>query len=220
MRCRAERTMHARRATTLRGTAQGTGRSARRAPALSLLEVMLSVVMLTGVATAIMSAVAYVEHADARDRRRLAAHEIANRLVLQWLDDNKQMPEPWLPIAYGDRYQFFFELSVTPAVMELNDQQGLGETTLQGLDRYRLVAVRVFDADESDPRRPRPGEELALLWRVYDPTAARNPDQITRFGENPENVLELINLILGGAGADGGGGGGRSPLEREGGRLR
>lgn len=211
--------MNARRATTPRSASATNRRSPRRAPGLSLLEVTLAVVMLTGVATSIMSAIAYVERADARDRKRLAAHEIANRLVLQWLDDNKQMPEPWLPIAYGDRYQFFFELSVTPAIMELNETQGHGETTLQGLDRYRIVAVRVFDADETDPRRPVRGPELALMWRIYDPSAARNPDAIKRFGENPENVLELINLILGGGGS-GEGGGTRSPLEREGGRLK
>ncbi len=211
--------MHARRAHIAEKSRKRVRRGGRRAPGLSLLEVVLSVVMLTGVATSIMSAVAYIERADARDKRRLAAHEIANRLVLQWLDDSKQMPEPLLPIAYGDRYQFFFELSVTPVVMELNEQQLRSENTLQGLDRYRIVSVRVFDSDTTDPRRPVPGEELALLWRVYDPSAARNPDQITRFGENPDNVLELINLILGG-GARRDTGGSRSPLEREGGRLR
>lgn len=194
-------------------------RSRRCAPGLSLLEVVLSVVMLTGVATSIMSAIAYVERADARDKRRLAAYEVANRLVLQWLDDSKQMPEPNLPIAYGDRYQFFFELSVTQVRMELNEEQNRAETTLQGLDRYRLVAVRVFDSDDSDPRASVAGEELALLWRIYDPAFNRNPDAMTRFGERPENVLELINLILGGGGTRESSGG-RSPLEREGGRLR
>lgn len=158
--------MNARRANIFRQAPATARRSARCAPGLSLLEVVLSVVMLTGVATSIMSAIAYVERSDARDKRRLAAHEIANRLVLQWLDDSKAMPEPHLPIAYGDRYQFFFELSVTPVVMELNQRQNNSEAALQGLDRYRLVAVRVFDSDESDPRRPTPGDELALLWRI------------------------------------------------------
>lgn len=211
--------MHARRTNTEARIAARPRRSARCAPGLSLLEVVLSVVMLTGVATSIMSAISYIERADARDKRRLAAYEIGNRLILQWLDDNKQMPEPHLPIAYGDRYQFFFELSVSQVRMELNEEQNRSETTLQGLDRYRLVAVRVFDSDESDSRNPVPGEELALLWRVYDPAYNRNPDAMTRFGERPENVLELINLILGGGGLREGGGG-RSPLEREGGRLR
>jgi hypothetical protein len=195
-------------------------RSPRCAPGLSLLEVVLSVVMLTGVATSIMSAIAYVERADARDKRRLAAHEIANRLILQWLDDSKQMPEPNLPIAYGDSYQFFFELSVTQVRMELNEEQTRSDVTLQGLDRYRLVAARVFDADESDPGNPVPGEELALLWRVYDPAFNRNPDAMVRFGEDPDSVWGLINLILGGGGTRNDGGGDRSPLEREGGRLR
>ncbi len=218
--------MDARRAgstmTGLRHGRRGGRRSARRASGLTLLEVVLAVVMLSGVTASIMSAIAYVERGDARDRRRLAAYEVANRLVLQWLDDSKAMPEPWLPIAYGDRYQFFFELSITPATMVLNERQGgAGETTLQGLDRYRIVAVRIMDADESDPRRARPStDELALIWRVYDPAASRNPDSTTRFGKNTENILSLINLVLGGAGAGETGGGGRSPLEREGGRLR
>ena len=217
--------MDARRAESNGGGGSRHGRrSAQRAPGLTLLEVVLAVVMLSGVSASIMSAIAYVERGDARDRRRLAAYEVANRLVLQWLDDSKAMPEPWLPIAYGDRYQFFFELTITPATMVLNERQGGGETTLQGLDRYRIVAVRIMDADESDPRRARPStDELALIWRVYDPAASRNPDSTTRFGKNTDNIVSLINLVLGGAGAGesgGGGGGGRSPLEREGGRLR
>ncbi len=210
--------MIARRSTDRGLAAAANRRSTRCAPGLTLLEVILSVVILTGVATSIVSAIAYVEGADARDRRRLAAHEIANRLVLQWLDDNKAMPEAWLPIAYGDRYEFFYDLSITQVRMELNQKQVRTETVLQGLDRYRLVAVRVFDADYSDPRRPVPGEELALLWRVYDPAYGRNPDATTRFGENEENILELINLILGLGGR--GDGGDRSPFEREGGSLR
>jgi len=211
--------MLARRAHKTRRSAAPGRRSSRCAPGLSLLEVILSVVMLTGVTTSIMSAIAYVERADARDKRRLAAHEIGNRLILQWLDDSKSMPEPRLPIAYGDRYEFFFELSITPAMMELNERQTRGETALQALDRYRLVAVRVFDSDDSVPGQAVPGEELALLWRLYDPAAARNPDAIARFGENDENIVDLINLILGG-GSRTDEGGQRSPLEREGGRLR
>ncbi len=211
--------MNARRADNFKHGASAVRRSPRCAPALSLLEVILSVVMLTGVTTSIMSAIAYVERADARDKRRLAAHEIGNRLILQWLDDSKSMPEPRLPIAYGDRYEFFFELSVTPVMMELNERQTRGETALQALDRYRLVAVRVFDSDEPELGQAVPGEELALLWRLYDPAAARNPDAISRFGENDENIVDLINLILGG-GRRSEEGGQRSPLEREGGRLR
>jgi hypothetical protein len=88
---------------------------------------------------------------------------------------------------------------------------------LQGLDRYRVVAVRIFDADETDPRRPLPGAELALLWRVYDPAFSRNPDAIKRLDQ--DSILELIQLILTGGGTREGGSG-RSPLEREGGRLR
>lgn len=211
--------MHVRRINPAAHGPARSRRSPRRAPGLSLLEVVLSVVMLTGVATSIMSAIAYVERADARDKRRLAAHEIANRLVLQWLDDKEQMPEPGLPIAYGDRYQFFFELSVTQVQMELNEQQVRTRTTFQSLDRYRLVAVRVFDSDDSDPRAVVPGEELALLWRVYDPAFNRNPDAMNRFGERPDDIWDLIHLLLRGGGTREGGTG-RSPLEREGGRRR
>ena len=190
--------------------------------AFTLLEVILSLVMLTGVATSIMSAIAYVERADARDRRRLAAHEVANRIVLQWLNDEKQVPDPQLPIAYGDRHQVFFELSITPVTMVLNDRQASSETQLQGLDRYRVVAVRVFDAMdiEQASQSPVKGEELAVVWRMYDPAAARNPDQITTLGDDPENIRKLLDNILNGFTDARWTSGGRSPLEREGGRLR
>lgn len=180
---------------------RGTRRSA---PGVTLLEIVLAVVLLTGVATAVTAAIAYVEGGDARDRRRLAAHELAGRLVLQWLDDFTKMPEPHERIPYN-REEFFFSCDVTPVVMRLNERQARSETSLQGLDRFLLVSVRIYEAVPNGTSTPARGDEVAHVWRLCDPAAARNPDAMDRFGKDPERINDLLNRILGNVGGNRGG---------------
>ncbi|MBX3403971.1 MAG: hypothetical protein KF699_11230 [Phycisphaeraceae bacterium] len=193
--------MRARTSNTDRPGARG--RAARRR-GVTLLEIILSVVLLTGVATAILAAISYVEAGDGRDRRRLAAHEIGGRLVLQWLDDFDKMPAPLEPIPYN-RDEFLYTCDIAPVVMNLNERQRRGETSLQGLDRFLLISVRVYEAVPNGTSTPSRGEELAHVWRLCDPSASRNPDAMDRFGKDPEKINWLLNVILKGVG------GGRVP---------
>jgi hypothetical protein len=182
----------------------GARRRAARRRGVTLLEIILSVVLLAGVATAILAAISYIEAGDGRDRKRLAAHEIGGRLVLQWLDDFDKMPAPLEPIPYN-RDEFLYTCDISPVVMNLNERQRRGETSLQGLDRFLLISVRVYEAVPNGTPIPSRGEELAHIWRLCDPSASRNPDAMDRFGKDPEKINWLLNVILKGVG------GGRAP---------
>lgn len=171
------------------------------APGVTLLEIVLAVVLLTGVATAVTAAIAYVEGSDARDRRRLAAHELAGRLVLQWLDDFTKMPQAHERLPYNHE-EFYFSCDATPVIMRLNERQARGETSLQGLDRFVLVSVRIYESVPNGTSTPARGDEIAHVWRLYDPFAARNPDAMDRFGKDPERITDLINRILGNVGGN------------------
>ncbi|XOV76866.1 MAG: hypothetical protein ACFHWZ_08600 [Phycisphaerales bacterium] len=54
---------------------------------ITILEVITSLVLLIGVGTMVLSAFGYVERAAARDRIRLAGHEAAHRIILQFIDE-------------------------------------------------------------------------------------------------------------------------------------
>lgn len=177
---------------------RGTRRSA---PGVTLLEIVLAVVLLTGVATAVTAAIAYVEGSDARDRKRLAAHELAGRLVLQWLDDFTKMPEANDRLLYNTT-EFYYSCDVTPVVMRLNERQARSETSLQGLDRFLLISVRVYESIPNGTSTPARGDEVAHVWRLCDPAAARNPDAMDRFGKDPERINDLLNRILGNVGGN------------------
>lgn len=161
--------------------------------------------MLVLVTTSITAAISSITAMEARSRKRVAACELANRLILQFLDDDKTVPSNALPLDYGkDRY--FFELTPWPSRMQINHRQERAGANLQGLARYKVVRVTVFEADE-EGEYPVKGDELATIERIYDPASARNPDSIAKLTE--EDVIKLINAVTGGQAPAPPGGGGK-----------
>jgi hypothetical protein len=149
-----------------------------------------------------MSAISSIVGMESNGRKRLDAYEVANRLMLQYLDDSKSMPDKNLPLEYGDR-KFYWELDETQAVMKINQKQEAG-ANLQALDRFKLVVVTVYDQD-SDGLMDMKGEPLALLSRAIDPYAPRNPDSLDTYDKDPTKITDMIRGLVGGATASGGG---------------
>jgi type II secretory pathway pseudopilin PulG len=197
---------------------------------LTLLEVVLAVMLLGLAAASIMSALAYVANHAERSEQRLGAYELANRLVLQYLDDQDTMPSEALALEYGN-YVYRWKLREQTVKMETTRKQeqrrsrtasttGTTVSAPQGLDRFLRITVEVWIADDSGERSsPPPLEKMAEVSRVFDPIFPRNPDAMSRFDENDLN--RLLSRLLGtsapaggnqGNGASGGsgsGGGGR-----------
>jgi hypothetical protein len=175
-------------------------RQARRVAAarrgITLLEVILAVLLLALTVAAVTGAISAILGMEAEGRKRLEAYEICNRIMLQFLDDEDGLPGKSLPITYGD-HKYFWDLDKTPARMVINKKQESGGANLQALDRFMLVGVTVYDANENGNYDTK-GEPIAFLSRVIDPYAPRNPDSLDTFGNNPDKITKMIQGLLGG----------------------
>ena len=180
--------------STPRSTSRRRTHASRRA--ITLLEVLLAVLLMTLTVASVMGAISSIAMMETNARHRLEAYEIANRIMLQYLDDEQGLPAKSLPITYGD-HKFFWEIDKTPARMVINRKQESGSPNLQALDRFLLIDVTVYDSDSSGQYDLK-AEPIAALARVIDPAAPRNPDSIDTFGTNPDKIRGLINSIVGG----------------------
>jgi type II secretory pathway pseudopilin PulG len=174
--------------------------SSPRNRALTLIEVVLAVLLLSLTISVVMGAISSMAGNDAFERRRLAASEIANRIMLQYLDDEKGLPPKTEAIEYG-AFRFLWRLDKTTATMVINRKQEAAGANLQKLDRYLLVCVTVFDAQQEGNFEVK-GEPLAYLTRVIDPYAPRNPDSIETYSTDMSKIQEMIQGIVGSAGSD------------------
>lgn len=173
-----------------------------RVRALTLIEVVLAVLLLTLTATAVMTAVGFVVGTEGRARKILAATEVANRLVLQHLTDEKQMPDRSRPLDYGE-YRFVYDTQMANVTMQMSSASlGLGSATAAAnLSRFRLFTVYVYEAETTRSGaavRGGDGEPLAVLSRIYDPVAVRNPDVMETIGRDPDRIKDIIGIATGG----------------------
>ena len=159
---------------------------------MTLLEVVLAVLLLSGVFAAVFGTIGTLDTLQLRHQRTLAAYEVAHRLVLQYLDDDHKMPEKSLPIDYG-RFKFMYALMEEKCAMELNRSQRGSESAPQGLDRYKQVTIAVYSADPAGDYF-QPGEQHATLSRIYDPFAPRNPDSALEYFKDINNIVIKLKL--------------------------
>jgi hypothetical protein len=156
---------------------------------------VLAVVMLGLIAAAITGAISTVESMNERGKKMVAAHELGHRLVLTWLDDQKRMPAETLPVDYG-AYTFMWEAEEQNVLMNINQaQKSNSGTNPNGLNRFKLVSINVYDT-EGDPKQPYRGTLMATLNRLYDPAAARNPESMKNITD-PDNLGKLLRSITG-----------------------
>ncbi len=203
-------------------------RSSHTPPALTLLECVFAVVLLSLVAMSVMSALSYATAEQSIGQQKLGAYEVANRLVLQWLDDQDAMPDRNRVIEWGP-YVYAWEMKKDRVTMEVNDPRQLqaaddnaavplpAGNELQGLSRFQLIEIAVYPADRQTGQKLSL-EPVAVLTRMYDPFATRNADAISRLDEN--DVSRMIQELTGqnitipttppaGGGGNTSGGGGR-----------
>ncbi|MBY0312947.1 MAG: hypothetical protein K2W85_12825 [Phycisphaerales bacterium] len=163
---------------------------------MTLLEVVLAVLMISLVALVVTSAVNSIMGMEANGRKRLAAYEVANRLMLTYLDDPENLPSESNPIEYGS-YRFLYEVELTPSRLVINRTQEATGASLQKLDRFRMIGITVYDALESDVALAAEGEPLAALSRAIDPFTPRNPDSIESLGRDQRKIGKLVGGLLG-----------------------
>lgn len=190
-----------------------------RARGAALLEVVLAVLILGLVTSSISGALAFVYKRERQETLRLAANEIANRLILQYLDDETVIDRmKGRPLDYGvNRFAWNIDVQRVGMHMKLAEI-GSGRPRPQFNDRFELVTVQVWlDSSASMGRAAvadQDGAPLAELSRLLDPAAARNSDAMARLGKDTDRVMRLVERMGLVPGAGGSGGAGRQPPGR------
>ena len=180
-----------------------TRRPSPHAPrrALTLIETVAAVVLLSILAAGVLGALSSIIAQQVRQQRRLQAVELANRLMLQYLDDPTTMPSRTSPVAYG-RERFRWEINETPtrlvhAVADVAAERQQRSALV--VDRIKAVSLRVWLSEESggsfqfDPIYP-----TATLTRLVDPVAGlyRNPDTMDAILKDDARKRELLALLM------------------------
>lgn len=166
----------------------------------SFLEVVLALAILSMIAATSLSAISAITGQARAARQRLAAMELANRLVLQYMDDPTRMPRAELPIEYAqERYRWSLREGSVSMVPVVAPQE---RTTMgpRRLDRFKTITMTVWLGEESGGRAvPDEGTPGAVLTRLMDPYALRNPDAIERLLADPQRRQWFLEAFTGGA---------------------
>ena len=174
----------------------------------TLLETVLAVTLVSMIAASIAMTYSALQRQRVIEQQRLGAAELANRLILQYLDARNALPSELTPLEYdAERYRWSLDaaqIEFTPAVVPERDR-----SRAVSLERISQVTVRVWLVDENDaPLRFSPILPSAVVSRLRDPLALSNPDSLENALETPEGradfVRELMNIEDGTAPGAGG----------------
>lgn len=175
-------------------------RGGRSRPGVTFLESVLGVVLLALVTASLAGSVSFMQRSHARIERRLGAAELANRLILQYIDDRESLPSPSLPLEYGQNlYRWSMDEQRVRFVT-----RGQGSAAVTGgvgsgvsLDRVQMVIFRVWLAPESGGSMSySPDIPGVVITRLVDPLAFSNPDSLQSMLERPDGIERLMNLFM------------------------
>lgn len=188
------------RERSARGRRGRAARASRRG--VTFLEAVFATALLSIIAASVFAAADFLIRSDQRHRQTLACAELANRLILQYLDDKSQMPSESAPIEYGpDRFRFRVEerpLNVREFFQRARAGSGGGANRMA-----RMVDVRVtvwLGEDSGGAMEPGAGVPGVSLSRLMDPLAFRNPDAINRMLSTDAGMQQLMERVMGGGG--------------------
>ncbi len=167
---------------------------------ITLLEVVFAVVLLMMTTATLVSSNSYILKSQGREAQRLGAAELANRLMLQYIDDKNALPSDALPIEYSRwRYRWKMDERRVTVVFDPAAEQDEDRATGIGPERVRLVVVRVWLGEESG------GAALfneqvpsVVLTRMYDPLGFEyhSPDTNANQLSTDEGLREIMNEII------------------------
>jgi len=167
---------------------------------LTFLEAILAVVLLAMVAITLSSAVSFMSKSQRRMDQKLGAAELANRLILQYIDERDSLPDRSLPIEY-DRDRYRWTLEEAPVKFQFDDQNEASADNNVGsgvsLNRIKLITVRVWlGSDSGGSRSFTPDVPNIVLTRLIDPLAFNNPDSLETLLPKPGGLEQLFNSFL------------------------
>lgn len=146
---------------------------ATRQRGLTFLEVVISLAMVSTIAALITGAIGFMERASQADRLRLDAAEVAHRVIIQQIDDDRLWKQDAKRVELNGTI-FEFELSLDVLVKEdgtkeRRGRRGIRKTSEISLgdrlaSKLHLITARVWAVDPPQHN----AEPLATMTRVYD----------------------------------------------------
>lgn len=168
---------------------------------VSLIEVVMASLLLAILTTAIVSAITTVVTADIRNRQKLEALELANRLLLQYLDDDQAMPSDTQHIMQGNA-AYRWKLQKTPVKIEMPDDSLLIKATdgpgSKAMEKTTLLSVNVYAGIPDGMGGYAEGQRLCTVSRYFHPMSVfyRNPDALSRLTNDPARMMEIMQGML------------------------
>ena len=160
---------------------------------MTFLEAVLASALLGIVSMGVLSALNYLVLQQKRAEQIAGAAEVANRVVVMYLDDPDDMPPGGRPIAYG---RHLYRWSYEAAPIEVFDPNATDEPKPLSLTRLQELTVSVWlHEDSGGAFSPHAGTPGIVVRRMLDPLATRNPDSFERAIEDGG----FIEGITGGA---------------------
>lgn len=167
---------------------------------MTFLEAVLASALLGIVAMGVFGALNYLVLQQKRAEQIAGASEVANRVVVMYLDNPNGMPEGGRPIAYG---RHLYRWTYDSAPIEVYDPNATDEPTPLSLTRLRELTVSVWlHEDSGGAYAPGPSTPGIIVRRMLDPLASRNPDTFER-GIKDGSIME--GIMGGGASTRSGG---------------
>jgi type II secretory pathway pseudopilin PulG len=141
---------------------------------MTFLETVAAVGLLSLVALSVLTVIANINGNNRRQLHELACAELANRLLMQYVDDSESMPSQFAPVEYGpSRYRW--SLTFEPITVELAEPESdrfvaTGANTSDRLSTFKVLRLTVWLAEESGGANALgPGVPSASVARLHDP---------------------------------------------------
>lgn len=146
---------------------------------MTFLEVVLASALLGIVAMGVFGALNYLVLQQKRAEQLTGAAEVANRVVVMFLDNPEAMPSNGRPIEYG-RHRYRWTYDAGPILVYDPNATESQQSPLT-LDRLQELTVTVWlHEDSGGTFAPGPGTPGLTVRRMLDPMASRNPDSFAR----------------------------------------
>jgi prepilin-type N-terminal cleavage/methylation domain-containing protein len=165
----------------------------RARPGFTFLETVAAAALLGILAAAVFGALNALVSSQSRMRQRLACAELANRIVLMYLDDKDSMPPRGGSIPYaGSEYRWEMTerpVEIVPARPDVAAERAAENRGLR-LDRIQNVTVRVWlDDGTGETAMFTETGPFAVVNRMVDPIgrAMRNPDSAEYLLRDPNS---------------------------------
>ncbi len=166
---------------------------------VTFLEATLASVLLAMVASTLGGSVSFMTRSQTRMDQKIGAAELANRLILQYIDDRESLPDKALPIEYDvDLYRWTLEESPVEFVFDdiVDDSSG-GVGNGASLGRIKLITVRVWLAADSGGSLAFSSEvPSCIITRLIDPLAFNNPDSLETLLNQPGGIERLFESMM------------------------